>query len=90
LWRATVWQNSIRQLMEMEPVATAYPWRVALIACITALLLIAAARGLRRCWLYVHRPVNRVVPRRISFVVSTLAVIVVMFLVANKDVARLA
>ena len=28
LWRATIWQNSIRQLMEMEPVETAYPWRV--------------------------------------------------------------
>jgi uncharacterized membrane protein len=36
LWRATVWQNSIRQFMEMEPLATAYPWRVALIACLTA------------------------------------------------------
>ena len=28
LWRASIWQNSIRQLMEMEPVETAYPWRV--------------------------------------------------------------
>ena len=28
LWRDTVWQNSIRELMEMEPVDTSYPWRV--------------------------------------------------------------
>jgi uncharacterized membrane protein len=32
LWRATIWQNSIRQLMELEPVESAYPLRVALIA----------------------------------------------------------
>ena len=34
LWRTTVWQNSIRQLMEMEPVETTYPWLIALIACL--------------------------------------------------------
>ena len=27
LWRATIWQNSIRQLMDMEPVHSAYPSR---------------------------------------------------------------
>src|SRR5688572_26751038 len=32
LWRASIWQNSIRQLMEMEAVETAYPWRLAGIA----------------------------------------------------------
>ncbi|MDZ4659589.1 MAG: alpha/beta-hydrolase family protein [Bythopirellula sp.] len=90
LWRATIWQNSIRQLMEMEPVATAYPWRVALIACVTAVLLIFAVRGLIKCWLYVDHQINRVVPRRISYVLSTLAVIFIVFLVANHVVAKLA
>ena len=41
LWRMTVWQNSIRMLMEMEPLATTYPWRVALIAVVFGALLIA-------------------------------------------------
>ena len=32
LWRATVWQDSIRELMEMPPLESAYPSYVALIA----------------------------------------------------------
>ncbi len=90
LWRASIWQNSIRQLMEMEPVATAYPWRVALIALLTGVLLIAMARGLAKLWRYMHRKINLVVPRRVSYVVTTLVVIVGLFLIANNVVARLA
>jgi uncharacterized membrane protein len=89
LWRAAVWQNSIRALMEMEPVATAYPWRVAGIAFVTSVLLVAAVRGLAGCWRYVHRQISAHVPRRVSYVVSTLAVMVLLFLLANHLVARL-
>ncbi|QEG35424.1 alpha/beta hydrolase [Bythopirellula goksoeyrii] len=88
LWRATIWQNSIRQLMEMNPVATAYPWRVALIACVTAVILILAIRGLRRGWLYLHAQVNRVVPRRVSYVLTTIAIAIFVLLVANKVIAK--
>ncbi len=90
LWRATIWQNSIRQLMEMEPVATAYPWRVALIACLTALFLIAVTRGLRWCWLYVHRHLNRLLPKRISYVISTVLVGFILLSVVNHVFARIA
>lgn len=90
LWRATIWQNSIRQLMEMEPVETAYPWRVALIAGVVAILLIYVVRGLRRGWLVVHHQVNRVVPRRISYVLSSVVVVMLVLLVANHVFARLA
>jgi uncharacterized membrane protein len=90
LWRATIWQNSIRELMAMGPVATAYPWRVALIALVTGTLLVAAARGLGILWRYVNHQINRVVPRRVSFVATTLVVVVGLFLLANNVVARLA
>lgn len=88
LWRATVWQNSIRQLMEMEPVATAYPFRVALLALLTGLLLLVTARGLGLAWRFVHSQLQRLVPRRVSYVVATLLVAVAVLLVANKLVAR--
>ena len=90
LWRLTVWQNSIRQLMEMGPVESAYPWRVAAIACLTAVILILAARGLRKCWLIVNRQVNRVVPRRVSYVLSTLIIGVILLLMVNHVFARIA
>jgi uncharacterized membrane protein len=88
LWRASIWQNSIRALMEMDEVETAYPWRVGLIAVVTGLVLIATARVLRNLWRYVDRKVSRHVPRRVSNVVSALIVIVGVYLVVNHAVAR--
>jgi uncharacterized membrane protein len=90
LWRATVWQNSIRQLMEMNPVASAYPWRVGLIAIVTALAWIAFARTLAWIWRWVDAKVKLVVPRRVSHVLTTLIVILGLFLVGNHVVARFA
>lgn len=90
LWRATIWQNSIRELMEMEPVETAYPWRVALIAVFAGLLLVALTRGIGCVWRFVHDRFSAVVPQRVSYVVSTLLVIIVLVLLANNVLARLA
>jgi uncharacterized membrane protein len=90
LWRASVWQNSIRELMEMEPVATADPWRVGGIAFLTGILLVATVRGIRLCWNCVDRRVRRFVPRRVSYVLSTLLVVFALFVIANKLVARAA
>jgi uncharacterized membrane protein len=90
LWRASIWQNSIRQLMEMESVATAYPWRVALIAVLTAILLIAVARGLGALWGYVDRKISLFVPRRISHVASAVVVVLGVILIANDVIGRLA
>ena len=90
LWRDTVWQNSIRELMDMAPVTTAYPTRVVVISLLTALLLVFLARGLRRFWLYIHAKLLAIVPRRISYVLSTMVVVFLVFLVANHLFARLA
>jgi uncharacterized membrane protein len=90
LWRATIWQNSIRQLMEMEPVESAYPLRVALIAALTGLVLVLACRGLIQCGRFVHRQVVRFVPRRVSYVLSTVVVVCGLIFVVNGVFARLA
>jgi uncharacterized membrane protein len=90
LWRATIWQNSIRQLMEMEPVITAYPWRVALISVLVGLVLVAATRGIAGIWRFVDRRVSLIVPRRVSRVVSIAIVVLGLFLIANDVVGRLA
>jgi uncharacterized membrane protein len=90
LWRDTVWQNSIRELMEMEPVATGYPTRIALIAFGISLLLLAIVRGLLGVWRYIDRKVNRVVPWRVSLVLTTLIVGAGLLLMVNEVFARLA
>src|SRR5262249_34484723 len=46
LAQITRWQNSIRALMDMEPEASAYPFRVALIAVVAALVFIAIGWGI--------------------------------------------
>jgi len=90
LWRDVVWQNSIRSLMEMPPVETGYPWRVAAIALAVGLAIIAAGRALRGAWRIVDRKVSAVVPRRISVVVSALLVALGVMLLVNDVFARLA
>ena len=88
LWRNSVWQNSIRELMGMEPVATTHPMRVGFIAVLMAVALVASARGLRYCWQVIHRRVSRFVPRRVSYVLSTILVFILVILVANHIIAR--
>jgi uncharacterized membrane protein len=90
LWRATIWQNSIRELMALEHVPTAYPHRVALIAVLTGAALIAVARGIGRCWTWVHRRMGRVLPRRVSYAISTAVVVLGLLFIVNDVFARLA
>jgi uncharacterized membrane protein len=90
LWRATTWQNSIRELMEMAPVASAYPLRVALIAVVVGIVLVLLGRGLIACGRAIHARLTRLIPRRVSYVVSTLLVILGVFLLANHVVLRFA
>lgn len=88
LWRATVWQNSIRELMEMEPLASAYPWRVALIAILFGALLIAGARLLGKSCSFVAGKINQVIPRRVSYVLSALVVGLIMLSIVNGMLAK--
>jgi len=88
LRRATVWQNSIRELMEMEPLETAYPWRIALIAVVFGTLLIAGARVLGYCYDWVHFKVSHVLPRRISLVLSSIIVGTLLLFIVNGILAK--
>jgi uncharacterized membrane protein len=90
LWRATVWQNSIRELMEMEPLETAYPWRVALIAILFGAVLVAGARIFGRCCRFVDGKLSRFLPRRVSYVLSTVVVGTLLVLMVNGVLARAA
>jgi uncharacterized membrane protein len=90
LWRETTWQNSIRHLMELEPLAPEYPWRVALIAVLTSILLVALARGLIAIGQSIDRRITRVCPPRVAHTLSAIAVVVGVFLIVNDVVGRLA
>ena len=88
LRQMTFWQNSIRVLMEIQPVQTAYPYRTALIAVVTAILLITIARLLQTCFTFVSRQLSRFLPRRVSYAISGAVVGFVFLFLLNNVVAK--
>jgi uncharacterized membrane protein len=87
VWRMTYWQNSIRELMQMPPLETAYPYRVAAIALVLGALLVSAARLFRTCGNYVATKLERFVPRRIALATGYTLVIVFILFVTNDVIA---
>ena len=87
VWRMTFWQNSIRELMEMEPLTTAYPFRVTLIAVGLGALLVSVARVFRSCGDYLSRKLERFVPRKIALVGGYGLLVVVILFVSNDLIA---
>ena len=88
LWRATVWQNSIRGLMEMPPLERAYTPYVVLIAVTVALALLALARFLLICLSYADGQLKRFLPARVSYVFSALLVVLVLLTITNKIMVK--
>ena len=76
LWHVTGWQNSILELMQITPVSGVYPFKITLIAILTAIVLLALGRLFRIVFRLVAFKVNRIVPRRISNAIGMLAAIV--------------
>ncbi|MFD2237843.1 alpha/beta hydrolase [Aureimonas populi] len=77
-WRAAEWQNSVRSLMGLDAVETAYPLMVTTIAAAVFALLTALVSLFRRVHRFLSWRLNRHVPRRISKVVG-LALTAILF-----------
>jgi uncharacterized membrane protein len=90
LWLASEWQNSVRELMELEPVETAHPLKIGLIALLTFALLIALGRLFQLTLAFVSARLRRFVPRRVANVVATAAAIAVFGSVINGVLFRAA
>jgi uncharacterized membrane protein len=83
LWRAAQWQNSIRELMELEPVDTVYPLAVSLISAAVFAVLIALARFFRLTLRFVTTTGRRFLPIRVSNVVGVIATVALSWFVIN-------
>jgi uncharacterized membrane protein len=88
LRQLTFWQNSIRELMEMEPLASAYPYRTALIALVFGVSLVAFGRTVLSACAYVSKQLNRVLPRRVSIAVGFVIVSLVLLFLVNGVLVR--
>ncbi len=88
LQRMVVWQNSIRELMEMPLIESAYPFTIVAVAVVTAVVLLAVVRGLIWLGQRVILQINRLLPRRISIVLGTFLVAVVVIVMTNDLVVK--
>jgi uncharacterized membrane protein len=68
--RMTIWQNSIRLRMEMEPIDSAYPVTMLCVAIATALAVILLVRLILFAATKVVDAIERYLPRRISIVLG--------------------
>jgi uncharacterized membrane protein len=83
LRQAARWQNSIRALMQLEPVDTAHPLEVALIALAVLAILVALGRLFQLTLQLVAIRVNRFLPRRVSQVIGVVAAVALFWSVIN-------
>jgi uncharacterized membrane protein len=90
LWEAAQWQNSIRELMQLDPVDTAHPSKVGLIALVTFMILLALARLFELMFRVASTRVNRFVPRRVANVVGFTAALALFWLVISGVLFRVA
>ncbi|WP_018141388.1 alpha/beta-hydrolase family protein [Thioalkalivibrio sp. ALJ7] len=83
LWQATEWQNTIRELMEQEPVDGNFPIRLGLIAAAVFAATLAVARLFQLLVRFVAMRLRRFIPRRLSNVIGVLASVAVFWAVID-------
>ena len=88
LWWAAEWQNSIRRLMQLEPVTSAHPVEVCFIAIATFLVVIALARLFKGISRWFSERSGRFVPRRVSKVIGFAVAILLFWTMANGVLFR--
>jgi uncharacterized membrane protein len=77
------WQNSVRLLMEMAPIESAYPFTVLWTAAVTALVVILLTYLFLYAATWLVNTVGRYLPRRISIVLGS--TVFVLFLMSFVD-----
>ena len=88
LSQAADWQNSIRLLMDMEPVDTAHPNKVGLIAALVAVVLILLGRLFFAVEHAISTRLGRHVPLRVSRLVGLTFAVLVFALLINGVLFR--
>ena len=88
LWQAAQWQNSIRNLMGLEPVESAHSVQVGLIALAIFAILLLMGRLFQLTFRLVSTKVNRFVPKRVSNVIGILAAIALFWSVISGVLFR--
>jgi uncharacterized membrane protein len=90
VWQSSSWQNTVRALMQLAPIATAEPLLLVMVAAIVFLLLIAIGRLFRLMVVASYVSVRRFVPRRLAAVAATLLSVLLFWSIADGLLFHLA
>ncbi|MGV1792030.1 alpha/beta hydrolase [Rhizobium sp. A37_96] len=90
LWHATFWQNSIRILWKMPPIASADPYWLAAVAAATFLVALIVGRLFRIACLLFSQWLSRMVPSRLSKVIGVLLAVALFWSIGQGILLRLA
>ena len=83
LWQASEWQNSVRVLMELEPVDSARPFRVGTIAFVVFTLLLGLGRLFLLTFRFVARRLGRGIPKRVANLVGLVLAVMIFWSVID-------
>lgn len=90
LSQAARWQNSIRELMQLEAVDTVYPLQVTMIALAVFAIAIVLARLFLLTLRVVGMRANRFLPRRVSNVIGVVAAVALIWSIIDGEFFRVA
>ncbi|MCA1439674.1 alpha/beta-hydrolase family protein [Ensifer sp. IC4062] len=90
LWQTAGWQNTVRNIMGLEPIETAEPLKLGLIAASVFALLVFLARLFRLTFHFLSRMLERLVTRPIARAIGGLAAIALFWSVADGLIFKLA
>lgn len=90
LWKASRWQNSIRLLMDMDPVEGTRPVIVGMIAFALFAVLLAVARLFKLTCRLIAGRLARFIPTRVSRLVGVIAAAAIFWLVVDGVLLRYA
>lgn len=88
LWRASVWQQAVHDVMSLPPVETARPWTTALAAFVVALVLIWIGRLFRAAIGALSRRLTPWMPERLALVLGLIGAVLLFNFIANDVIVR--
>jgi len=89
LWRGAEWQNSLRDFLSLGPLENIYTPIVLVVAIPVALLLREIGRIFAWTTITISRPLNRVIPRRLSLLVGFVLAAFVLTNLVSGTIGRL-
>lgn len=83
LLKVSEWQNSIRAVMQMEPVEAGYVIEIVLLSLVVFAVLFVLGRGFRASFNFFDRWISKVAPRRIALAMGALLALVLFWSLAQ-------